>query len=58
MGSWGWGIVFTAICLLSMGFAGLITGIIGLVEGIMFLVMSEDTFAEKYPAETEAPFRW
>jgi TM2 domain-containing membrane protein YozV len=58
MGSWGWGIVFTAAVFLTMGFAGLVTGIIGLIEGIMFLVMSEDTFAEKYPPETQAPFRW
>jgi TM2 domain-containing membrane protein YozV len=58
MGSWGWGIVFTATVILSMGFLAFIPAIIGLVEGIMFLVMSEDTFAEKYPPETEAPFRW
>ena len=58
MGSWGWGIVFTAVCILSMGFLGFIPAIIGLVEGIMFLVMSEETFADKYPSETESPFRW
>ena len=58
MGSWGWGIVFTAAVILTMGFAGIVTGIISLIEGIMFLVMSEETFAEKYPPETENPFRW
>ena len=58
MGSWGWGLIFTGALFLTMGFSGLVTGIIGLIEGIMFLMMSEDTFAEKYPSETEAPFRW
>jgi len=35
-----------------------VQGIIGLVEGIMYLVMSDEAFAEKYPAETQSPFRW
>ena len=58
MGSWGWGIVFTASVILTGFILGIVTSIIALVEGIMFLVMSEDTFAEKYPPETQAPFRW
>jgi TM2 domain-containing membrane protein YozV len=58
MGSWGWGIVFTAACILTMGFLGIVTSIIGLIEGIMFLVSTEEAFAEKYPPETENPFRW
>ena len=58
MGSWGWGIVFIAAVFLTFFIGWFVTAIVGLVEGIMFLVMSEDTFAEKYPQETEAPFRW
>ena len=58
MGSWGWGIVFLAFVVLTVFIGSLVTSIIGLVEGIMFLVMTEDAFAEKYPPETEAPFRW
>lgn len=58
MGSWGWGLVFTVALFITMGFSGIVTGIIGLVEGIMILVMSEEDFAAKYPPETEAPFRW
>ena len=58
MGSWGWGIVFIAAVFLTFFVGWFVTAIVGLVEGIMFLVMSEDTFAEKYPPETEAPFRW
>jgi TM2 domain-containing membrane protein YozV len=62
MGSWGWGIVFSFITiflgLLTLGVVWVIMEIIAIVEGIMFLVMSEETFAEKYPPETEQPFRW
>jgi len=58
MGSWGWGIVFTVAVILTMGFAGIVTGIIALIEGIMFLVSTEEAFAAKYPPETENPFRW
>ena len=58
MGSWGWGIVYLAVALLSGLILWLIPGVLGIIEGIQFLNMSEDTFAEKYPKETEAPFRW
>ena len=58
MGSWGWGIVFTAAVILTGFIASIVTCIIALVEGIKFLMMSEEAFAEKYPPETEAPFRW
>jgi TM2 domain-containing membrane protein YozV len=58
MGSWGWGLVFTAAVILTGFILGVVTSIIALVEGIMYLMMSEDTFAEKYPPETQAPFRW
>lgn len=58
MGSWGWGLILTVALFITMGFSGIVTGIIGLVEGIMYLMMSEEDFAAKYPPETEAPFRW
>jgi len=35
-----------------------VTAIIGIIEGIMYLVMSEESFAEKYPPETQSAFRW
>ena len=35
-----------------------IQGGIGLVEGIIYLTMSEEIFAEKYPPETKSAFRW
>ncbi|MBO7680460.1 MAG: TM2 domain-containing protein, partial [Thermoguttaceae bacterium] len=58
MGSWGWGIVFVAAVLLTGGFGGIATGICALVEGILYLTMSQEQFEEKYPPQTEAPFRW
>ncbi len=58
MGSWGWGLIFTVALFFTMGFSGIVTGIIGLIEGIMILMMSEEDFAAKYPPETESPFRW
>ncbi|MGL4593833.1 MAG: double zinc ribbon domain-containing protein [Thermoguttaceae bacterium] len=57
MGSWGWGLVFTLASLL-LFFPYLITEIIGIVEGIQYLIMSDEDFAAKYPSETQAPFRW
>ncbi|MBO7722912.1 MAG: zinc ribbon domain-containing protein [Thermoguttaceae bacterium] len=58
MGSWGWGMVFLAVVFLTGGFLGLVTGICGLVEGILYLTMSQKEFEEKYSPQTEAPFRW
>jgi len=34
------------------------TPVIGLVEGIIYLCMSNEAFAAKYPPETQGPFRW
>ena len=36
----------------------LVAPICGLVEGIMYLTMSDENFALKYPPETQAAFRW
>ena len=58
MGSWGWGMVFVAVVFTTGGFLGLVTGICGLVEGILYLTMPQEQFDEKYPPQTAAPFRW
>ena len=73
LGSWGWGLlhvinilivmpVSAALSVLLIGIPFLILScvwaFIPFIEGIMYLVMSEEAFAEKYSPETQAPFRW
>jgi len=60
MGSWGWGIVFCVVCMVCLmePVCIVLVAIVGIVEGIIYLRMTDEAFAEKYPAETEAPFRW
>ncbi|GHT11426.1 hypothetical protein FACS1894170_05000 [Planctomycetales bacterium] len=58
MGSWGWGLVFIGFVILTVGAGALITYIASLVDGIRYLMMTDDDFAAKYPIETQAPFRW
>ena len=58
MGSWGWGLVYTVFVFCTCFYGGVITGIIGLIEGILYLTMSDEAFAEKYPPETQSAFRW
>ncbi len=58
MGSWGWGLVYIAIVVATGGFGLIVTGIVSVIEGIMYLVTSDDDFARKYPPETQSPFRW
>ena len=55
MGSWGWGIIFVVVGLLTWG---VVTGIASLVDGIMWLCMSDEAFAAKYPPGTESPMRY
>jgi len=33
-------------------------GIVGLIEGIIYLTTSDENFAAKYPPETQSAFRW
>ena len=70
MGSWGWGIVFCVACLLGIGwsndeefvalggFVTLVILIVVVIDLIRFLMMSDEAFTEKYPPETQSPFRW
>lgn len=55
MGSWGWGIIFVVVGFMTFG---TVTGIASLIDGIMWLCMSDDDFAAKYPPETEEPMRY
>lgn len=58
MGSWGWGLVYIGAILLTFFIGWFATSITGIVEGIIYLKMTDEEFAAKYPNETIAPFRW
>lgn len=42
------GIIMLVITLVTFGFAGFITGIIGLIEGIIYLTKSDEDFVATY----------
>jgi TM2 domain-containing membrane protein YozV len=60
LGSTVAGVILLAVSLVSCGFLAPISGIIGLVEGIMILVMSDAEFDARYnnrsPGSTEFVF--
>ena len=47
----GWGIAFLLFTLLTCGYGGLLTGLIALVQGILYLCASEPDFHQKYVVE-------
>ena len=42
------GIILLVITVVSCGFAGAVTGVIGIVEGIMYLTKSDEEFVNTY----------
>jgi len=60
----GGGILYTLITFVTLGFGAIlfpllfVGSICGLIEGIIYLTMSDEAFAEKYPVETQGAFRW
>ena len=50
--SWGWGIVYVALCWTG------ISAIAGVFEGILFLIMDDQTFDMRYNQTQPGPFRW
>ena len=40
------------------GIIASVQGIVSLIEGIIYLTMSDENFAAKYPPETQSAFRW
>jgi TM2 domain-containing membrane protein YozV len=42
------GVIMLLISVLTLGFAALITGIIGLIEGILYLTKSDEDFVATY----------
>jgi TM2 domain-containing membrane protein YozV len=51
LGRNGWGLVFLLGTLLTCGFGAIITSIISLVQGIMYLVATDYDFQQKYAIE-------
>ena len=48
LGYTGEGIIMLAVTLLTCGFGGMIMGVIGLIEGIIYLTKSDEDFVETY----------
>jgi len=42
------GLIMLLVTLLTCGFAGIIFGVIGLIEGIIYLTKSDDEFVQTY----------
>ncbi len=50
------GIIMLLVTILTCGFGGMITGIIGLIEGILYLTKSEEEFVETYQVNQKGWF--
>jgi TM2 domain-containing membrane protein YozV len=50
------GIIMLVVTLVTCGFGGFITGIIGIVEGIMYLTKSDQDFYQQYIVEKKQWF--
>jgi len=49
LGQTKWGIVYIVVAVATLGVGGIVTAIIGFIEGIVLLVMSDAEFQRKYP---------
>lgn len=58
LGSWGWGLIFLGMLVLSGGILVYIPAIVGLVEAIRFFLMSSTDFDARYNLVAAAPMRW
>ncbi|MGL6225674.1 MAG: protein kinase domain-containing protein [Thermoguttaceae bacterium] len=52
LGSWGWGLVYLLF------FWSGITWIVGIIEGVLFLTMSDQAFDQRYNQTQTSAFRW
>ncbi len=50
------GVIMLLITLLTFGFGGMITGIIGLIEGIIYLTKSDEDFYQTYYVQKKGWF--
>ncbi len=42
------GLIMLGVCLLTFGFGGALTGLIGLIEGIVYLTKTDEDFVATY----------
>lgn len=52
LGAWGWGLIYLLFCVL------LVPALIGFVEFIILLIMSEDQFDRRYNSGKVSAFTW
>jgi TM2 domain-containing membrane protein YozV len=50
------GVIMLLVTILTCGFGGMVTGIIGLVEGIIYLTKSDEEFIETYQVNQKGWF--
>ena len=50
------GLIMLLVTLLTCGFGGIVTGVIGLIEGIIYLTKSDDEFVRTYIHNKKAWF--
>ncbi len=58
LGSWGWGIIYILVVILTSGAGLVLTELISFVEGIIYLCKDDNSFNAKYSKETQSAFRW
>jgi TM2 domain-containing membrane protein YozV len=51
LGKTGWGIGFAVLSIVTCGFGTMITGPISIVQGILYLVATDEDFERKYVQE-------
>ncbi|WP_028890012.1 TM2 domain-containing protein [Tenacibaculum ovolyticum] len=50
------GVIMLLVTILTCGFGGMVTGIIGLVEGIIYLTKSDEEFIDTYQVNQKGWF--
>jgi TM2 domain-containing membrane protein YozV len=50
------GVIMLLVTVLTLGFGGFIMGVIGLIEGILYLTKSDEEFAKTYVAAKKGWF--
>ena len=58
LGSWGWGLIFLGVLLISGGALAYIPAIVALIEAIRFFSMSNTNFDAQYNLAPAAPMKW